>query len=413
MSTTPQSKPVCRYYNSEKGCKSGRYCQFRHLNWREYADYSRSMHFQNPPRQLAKSAYRKSSKYVTNRNYKGALSILSKLVADYPFSEQYQRLITLCSDQLALPETETHFKRLLALNPFNPMHHVNYAVYLLRQNQPDLEAVRKRFQEALRLCDSNESDGMHKLRNGEVAKVHGYAAKFFSETEGDSKKAQSHYRIALDVHELPKCHWHFALLLRKMGKLEEAENHFKRCIQIKTGNPLIPCHLDYIKLLIYQERYQEAEEQYLFCLRLTNDADILFAYGKLLCEFMHKMELGLRYMEGALSSSSNSDYVQIYEHYKEETEVEQMRKQLQSLDVVPEKSIESHDLCKEGHVGSLRDPSAPSTANEVFCDFSLCLASNRFPSPVISRSFVAFCRIWCSTTRMSVINITRGSPSNR
>lgn len=363
------SDEICPFYNSfyQDGCRNGRYCRFTHLTAYQYAKYSIEMKNQNPLSMDAKQTREWCRQLVYAKKFGKCVKSLEMLVDDYPFDDVSLSLLAHCYCMLQRPEANLCYRRLIAVSPDNGMHHMDYGVFLYRHQQPANDmAAKECFVTALDLCQRFKSSLTRKM----ASKIHGYAANFWWSRLGDLQNATKLYEASLDILETPKCLWHYGMLLRDIGHSDEAERYLERAIAIEHGVPTVSCHLDYIDLLKHKGKFDKAEHHLLVALKLDpNESRFLFAYGELLCESMHKMDLGLNYLHRAVRAPlyPNLKYVEAYQYYKKQYENQQHTKRIEPK--TRDRSYRTRTLRRQEVIGFDADLTTPCTAKEVFITF--------------------------------------------
>ncbi|KYK36599.1 MAG: hypothetical protein AYK18_02580 [Theionarchaea archaeon DG-70] len=75
------------------------------------------------------------------------------------------------------------------------------------------------------------------------------------------EEAEDHYKKALDINpEDADAHYNYAILLKEINRFEEAEDHYKKALEINPEDA--DAHYNYAILLEEINRFEEAEDHY-------------------------------------------------------------------------------------------------------------------------------------------------------
>ena len=322
---------VCRFYNPyfKNGCQRGDQCRFLHYTSQQYVIHCLRINERCPLDKPSINIYNKYIEYWTKKHYKQCLDILQDLLNKYPFYALFHEEIAKCYDKLNIScKAFEHHQRLIAIQPNNAKYHLNYALHLNRHQICSLKPIKQHFLRSLSLIEMKKGDKYNKLK----AKIHGHIADFLYETKIDNIEdimdIIHHYELSLKFVDSPGIHYNYARLLHDTNHLEKAEIHYKKSIQKSCSHSKtkkhnkweIWSHFYYALLLKKLKRYKQSEEKFIICLKMCNKhniTDIVFEYGLLLCQFMNKYELGLKYLDSAqrfAKDDKKKDYLRIYKH---------------------------------------------------------------------------------------------------
>ena len=272
-------------------------------------------HRRNPHRNYtAKVLYNQCKIHWNNKEYQKCISILNKLLDDYPFNDHYHSFIARSFDKIhEYHKSYYHHRKAIEMSPSNPIYHLNYAQYLYKDPSSSNKDAKTHFIQALKLSVNIQT--LHL-----VANIHSRFAKFVYETENDIKTAKYHYEMALKYNDHQLIHLNYAKLLNQSGDLKTAEFHYKQSIRTLNNSEFRWWHNFECGIFLRKiGKYEEAEEQFIICLKWKPTLiDVLYEYGVMLCENMKKYELGLNYLqrECQLSCGNQDRFIQAYYHYK-------------------------------------------------------------------------------------------------
>ena len=320
MSSVPPRfawKQICPHYNPyfNDSCPYGNQCQRVHYNWQQYVDYCGNFNEMNKPNERENESYKHCKRLFKNNEYKDCVTILRDLLTQYPFNPAYHSFIAKCYDKLKMEHASYfHHRKIIAISPTNPVYHLYYALLLYRSKLHSNQNAKFHFMTALQLSINTKNPYYR-------ANIHAGVAKFLYETEGDIETAKYHYQMALKYGAHPGTHHYYARLLHKTGDLEQAEYHYKKSIRTSSD---ANCKIStwnnfYYGLFLKQcERYEQAEEQFIICLKWQPKLhEVLYEYGVMLCENMKKYDLGLNYLQRVCELQCDcGQYIKTYSYYK-------------------------------------------------------------------------------------------------
>ena len=310
---------ICKYYNPYyKDACEFRHCHFPHLNITKYVAYCHHYNQTNPPNQQDMKTYNQCKTLYASRKYSKCVSILLELLKIHPFNERFNLQIARCYDKLKDDRLSSHHhRRIIAICPDNPVHHLSYAMYLFESNL-DPNRARCHFVEALHLAKEPENKHAKKV---EKYKIHTGFAQFLHQqwringNQEDIDNARKHFESALKYDDNPRTNHYFARLLHEIGDLEKAEYHYKQSIRVTHSVSPTSYNFRYGIFLKQCKRYEQAEEQFIICLQREPEAkSVLYEYGLMLCKNMKVYDLGLNYLRRVRSVGSK--YLETYEYYK-------------------------------------------------------------------------------------------------
>eukprot|EP01084_Bolivina_argentea_P318137 551662_1 len=337
---------VCKFYNPyfQSGCSFGTECNFVHLTKSQYIKHCQLANQQTPPTNNAQRMFTKCMALISKSKYEQSIKILKKLLIDYPLHEQIYIQLAKCYDKLHKNEAFEMHERLIAINPYNPIYHNRYAMYLCRRK--DYKAAKKHFLQSIspQLMNNHVSDAS-------AAVTHSLYAHFLFETENNVFRSNHHYEIALTLDDKnTNTNYNYALLLWNMKCPTEAEKYFKKS-HLTHPNPRpknLWNHYEYVKFLKERRNYEEAEKQFIICCRLAGSYskpayyNILFEYGLFLVECKCNYDLGLNYLQRSSLHGDNDKYSVAYNYYKNQREESERKQSVDEQSIHSYQSYQSH-----------------------------------------------------------------------
>lgn len=312
---------VCQDYNAyfQDGCAKGDQCPHTHLAMEYYAIHCRRLNESHPPSTAANDSFSNFMIFWNYGNYKKCLEILKPLIINYPLNARYHSSIALVYNRLKMAEQSYyHHRRAICIDPNNPKHHLNYAIFLHKtQKYKDQVPHIKYFLFLALELSKNQQVSSTQLR----ASIHACIASFLWESTQDIEESINHYQLSLNYVDDPANHYHLARLLHHKKCKKDALYHYECSIKAKGAGSSsddisdeghdeeeemksapIERHFYYALLLKECGKYNESERQFLACLKISengNIAPIIFEYGILLFKNLKKYMMGLSYLDSA------------------------------------------------------------------------------------------------------------------